>query len=369
MLIPIPFKLGCCWLLMQVILLSLHGIYIDGEAGKYVYEAHRLITGEGISGNNFLFYITTISLIYISVKAGAGFYLALLIQLLLNLLATLSFYQMTQKFTNTSTAFLTTLILIFFYPYQQFNVFLQTESIYFSLVVLLSSYLLQLRDLSLLSFVKILTLITLLSITRPTGLLICVPVGVYLHLRFLRKKSRLTLTAAYSLVLIAAGLLFNTILGSGGDLNFLLPFIQEHLICGVPTRLVSGASISQADNSIVGILTYVINNPTQVLRLGLERSLLFFGLHRDYFSTLHNALNITAFSTLYLLIICGSGFWFKKKKITLSYLLSFIAISWFTVFFTCDDWHNRFVLCLAPMFLLLAMPAMEKLINKISSAH
>ena len=359
------FKLVYCWLLMQCLLLSLHGIYIGGEAGKYVYEAHRLLATQDLSSNNYLLYITTIGLIYISVKAGAGFYLALLAQLSLNLLATLSFHKLAQKFTDKTTAFLATISLITFYPYQQFNFFLQTESIYFSLVVLLTSYILRLTSLHLSSFLAILLAVAVLTVTRPTGLLVSVPVFLYLHFAFMRKKNQFIVIPAYMIALIIAGIIFNAIMGSGGELNFLLPFVQEHIICGVPTRLVPGISFSQQDNSIIGVLTYVSNHAEQVLQLGIKRSIAFFGLYRDYFSTVHNTLNIAAFSLLYIFMFFSLYYWAVRNKVIACYFLFFIAVTWFTVIFTCDDWHNRFILCLVPMFLLLALPALGRFLRKI----
>ncbi len=358
-----------CWAVLQAVLLAVHGINIDGEAGKYVYEANRLLLGESLSGNNFIFYIVSIALIFASIKAGAGFYLAILVQLLLNLLATVSFYRLTRRLSDKRTATIFTLVLIFFYPYQQFNVFLQTESIYYSLVLLLTCYLLNLSSLSAQSLIHILLFLTVLTVTRPTGLLLSIPTFLYLHYRFIAPKYHFRIIPVYVAALIAGAVLFNRILGSGGELNFILPFVQEHIICGVPTRPVTGTTFSPEDNSITGILNYFVSHPGQVLRLGIVKSGYFFGVYRDYFSPLHNTLKVSAFMVLYVFVIIGTVKWFHQKKILLVFPFTLIFLTWMTVVFTCDDWHNRFVLCLIPSFLLLALPAGRSLTNKKLSTH
>jgi hypothetical protein len=157
-------------------------------------------------------------------------------------------------------------------------------------------------------------------------------------------------------------------LGSGGELDFMLPFRDESIICGVPTRSYQADIQTSSDpNSIFGLIYYVTHNFDQFTRLAGLRSKAFLGLTRSYYSSGHNIYLILYFYPLYFLAVFSIRRWFKTNVYLLLYCFSLIFVTWSTVILTCDDWHNRFFLSIVPYIYILAIPAIKNIINKISN--
>jgi hypothetical protein len=77
--------------------------------------------------------------------------------------------------------------------------------------------------------------LTILLFTRPTGVLFIPSTILFFIIRFGKKRALpfFVLSAVGGLTLFY--FLLNAALNSGGEFDFLLPYIQEHVICGVPT--------------------------------------------------------------------------------------------------------------------------------------
>ena len=351
---------------MQVFLLWKNGIVTDGEAHKYIFQANRLVDKGSLSNVSYVMYLTQIVLIAFANKLKIGFIGVVFIQLAINLIATLQFYRYTRTlFLTGGLAFLATLLLLFNYPLQEFNTFLQTESIFYSLSIITSCYVLKQRQLSRSNIFAIILLLAVLGITRPTGILMWPPVLLYLFFRFIPQIS-----IGRKLIIVGIGCLaflfvLDAALGSGGELDFMLPYRDERIICGVPT-LPNFIPINEASdgNSVFGLIYYVLNNFGQFTRLVWLRSIAFFGLVRDYYSSIHNIYLIIYFYSIYLLVLLSYKYWIRKKPYEFFYFLSMIILTWGTVILSCDDWHNRFFLTIFPYLILLGLPAIERFKQK-----
>ena len=283
------------WLITQAILLWKNGIGITGEAEKYIYEAGYLLANGTLTSKNFYFYSVNITLIALGLKLNFGYYPIVIIQLLLNLTATLIFFRFCISRFNLTTGLIATILLIIFYPFQQFNTFLQTESIFYSLLIIFTCYLLSAGQSGIVKPIVLISILSLLIFTRPTGILFMIPAFCFYYFKFIRHFQ--VLKQMLSLVLAAfiffAGL--NSIMRSGGELNFLLPYIEEHIICGVPTSSGTHELLKPGDNSFSSVLFYISTHFSQFLSLGLRRSIAFFGIGREYFSVMHNMLSVHLF--------------------------------------------------------------------------
>jgi len=353
------------WLLLNTFFLLHKGIYIHGESDTYIYEARVfLATGAPGTGNYWL-YIIQILLIAFSIKAHLGFFFVVLIQLLFNGIATAFFYKTIQYMFNSSrTAFIATLLLLANYFYQEFNTYLYTESLFYSFTLILSCYLVHTRTLTTKRIAIITAMLLITCITRPTGLLFLPPVFLYLFLVFFRNMAAWKKVALLTGLAILFLFLLNLALGSGGELDFMLPFRDERIICDVPT-LPAFLPIKTAanGNSLYGLLYYITHNTPQFLKMAGLRSVAFWGLYRDYYSTLHNVYLIVFFGAIDLMTLASLVYWFKQNPNILCYLLSAIALTWFTVMLTCDNWDNRFYLTISPFLIILAMPTLQKLLR------
>jgi hypothetical protein len=357
------------WLLVNLFILLHRGIYLQGESAKYIHQAHLLLETGRVETPNFWLYFLQIALIACCIKVHLGFYFIIILQLAVNLSAMLCFCRTTASlFQNKNTAIAGTLLLIFNYPYQEFNSFLYTESFFYSFTLILACYLTRIKTPTTRNLTLTVLLVTLICFTRPTGLLFLPP--TFLYLLFVCYKNRDPFPKIALLAALSVGflLLLDKALRGGGELDLMLPFRDEQVICGVPT-LPGPAPIQTAanGNSIYGLLYYVIHNPAQFIRLAAGKTLAFFGLCRSYYSTSHNICLLLYFQGIHLAALAGIGYMIKRHKAAFFLYATFIALTWVTVMLTCDDWHNRFYLSISPFVILLSMPAIQRLFILINT--
>lgn len=353
------------WLLLNTFFLLHRGIYLEQESAKYINQAHLLLSTGKPESNNFYLYFIQILLLAFCIKFHLGFISAVLIQLFFNLVSTAFFYKtLIYIFNDTRIAFAGTILLLSNYYYQEFNTFLYTESLFYSFVLILSCYIIHIRTLNTKKLLVVAGMLAIICITRPTGLLFLPPTFLYLFLVFFRNMAtwkKLSLLAGIAVVFL---FFLNLALGSGGELDFMLPFRDERIICGLPT-LPGFIPIKETanGNSLYGLVYYVTHNTSQFLNVSARKSVAFWGLYRHDYSTRHNIYLIAFFGILYLMALASLGHWYRHNRDILCYLVSGMALNWFTVMLTCDDWHNRFYLTISPFLIILAMPFLNRLLK------
>ena len=352
------------WLIINSVLFWKHGVAINGEPEKYISEANRMLTEGRFSSSNFWTYFTEIFLIMVTIKLKLGFIFVVIIQWAFNLTATITLFRFTSDLFNKKAALISTLLFLVNYPLQEFNLFLQTDSLFYSLTIILSCFLLRLQTLKRKNLLLIFCLMAFIAITRPTGLLFIPPVLLYLFFRFfpsIRFRNKLLILGV---CLCGFFFLLNLAIGSGGELDFMLPYRDERIICGVPT-LPGFVAIRTANdpNSLYGLAYYITHNFDQFIRMAFKRSLVFWGVTRGYYSLFHNVFLILLFYPIYLAMILSLGNWYKRNSYVLLYFSSVIIMVWICVTLTCDDWHNRFFISISPYLNILGLPFLIKLFN------
>lgn len=355
--------LSLCWLCVQAALLMRYGVRTDFEAVKYIREANTFLETGNFSSPNFRFYSSEIFLIALCIKLKLGFAAVVFIHLLINAFAGFSFYRFTASVTDKGTAFIATLLLLICIPFQQYNMALQTESLFHSFIILYTVYILQQRSITFKSLLAIAGFLLLLVLTRPTGLLLVPPTLVYLITKQNRRGSRFIQSVTAVILFLAGWFALDRVMGSGGELDFMLPFKQNMIICGVPVRQTT-SDLSNIPNSPAGIAYYIIHNFPEFMRLAFNRTVAFFGIHRSYFSPVHNGLLMGFFFLLYLLAAIGIAGWYKTNRALLYFCITAVISVWFSVILTCDDWHNRFVTTIVPYLIILAAPAINNIIRR-----
>lgn len=354
--------LSFSWIIVQGVQLWQNGIVTGLEAEKYITEANYLLRFGKMSSNNYYLYSTQVFLIAAAIKWKTGFAIIVVVQFLLNIFATIMFYKLAVSFLKRpGVAVLATFFFIINVPYQVYNSFLFTESIFYSLTIIYSSYLLLLKKLTAKNFVFILLFSMLLAITRPTGILFFGAAAFYIFFRFLNH-----INVLYKILIIAsAATLFfvslNAMLQTGGSLDFMLPFKRENIICGVNTVANVEINSFEKGNSLQGIFYYIYNNHQQFLRLAKLKTFSFFGMLRSYYSFLHNVFLVIFFYPFYVLSLAGIWKKIKQEDRAIIFLILIILLYWLTTLLTCDDWHNRFVLTVSPFLFLLGFAAFSKI--------
>jgi hypothetical protein len=356
------FFLFIVWAIVHGVFIFNQGIIAVGEAEKYISEAKTLLATGTLSATNYWFYFTQIFLLAIAFKWGLGFTFVLIVQLIFSAWATYAFYRLAATLFSIQTAFIGTLLFLLNYPFQEWSIYLQTESLFHSFTIIFTAYLLRISKLNLRHYITIALSVFLICITRPTGLFFVPAIILYLFFAFFKTiKIRLKIG-----LVAAAGIAFlwlmNAVIGSKGEWDFMLPFLDERIICGVPTldHNVAIKTIPEGD-SIYGLFYYIVHNFEQFSRMAFLRSKAFFGLLRSYYSTSHNIFLAAFFYPIYAAALLSITWWVKNNGYRFLYFSVLLLMTWGTTMLTCDDWHNRWFLSISPWVILTALPAITKL--------
>ena len=352
-----PYILFIIWFSMQAFLFYVNGIKTDGEGISRIIEAKRLLNGVGLRGYSSYMYLTETLLIFISLKLKVGYIFVILIQLILNLYASYTFYKyLNFLYKNKILALAGSCLLILCYYYQLYNTYLYTESIFFSLSIIYSCFLMRIKNLTARNILIIILSLILLCLTRPSGIFFLAATFVYLFF-FISSKINFYLKIGCFIFLFFLSLIvLNLLMGSGGAIDIMLPFKDERIICDVPTLSTNAdLNLPNNGNSLYGLVYYITHNSDQFFRLALIKSKTFFGLLRPYYSKSHNLFLIIYYYSLYLLILITLIKFNKQLPLSFIYSMAIIAVYWLSVVFSCDEWHNRFFLTLTPFLITAAL--------------
>ncbi len=349
------YLLGGIWLIIQLMAFIKFGLVTSFEATKYIEQARVLLDTGTYSSANFLFYSVQILLIAFSIKLNIGFGAVVMIQMVFNAISILVLYKLVLRFTSQRTiAFAATLFFMAMFFYHLYNVHLFTESLFFSFSIIYSYYLFHLKEPKPLPIITLLILLTLLIFTRPTGLLFIPPTLFFIIFRFAKRRALPVSLIALTGGMILFYFLLNTVLDSGGELNFLLPYAEEHVICGVPgVEEPHNLNAPINKNSVEG-LWYIISHNTELfLGLAWKRFIAFWGVRRSFYSLGHNLFICIYFYTLYIFILIGLRKMFQFFLPHAIFITTYIFLVMITVLLSCDEWHNRFIFSILPFLLLL----------------
>ena len=352
----VPAVIGLAWILLQTLLIYRFGIETGFESLKYISEADRLIhTGEYSSGN-FLFYTVQIALIAISKLTGSYPWLPVVVQMLVNALSVFLFYKLCFRFTHSKrNATVFTLAFLSMYFYHLYNVYLFTESLFYSFGIIYTYLLFSIKKINLWTGLLLFLGISLIYFTRPTGVFFIPATIVYIIFRFYQRSALLLLSVFGILGLVLLYFLINYALNSGGEFDFLLPYLDERIICGVPTIEGSHRIIVPVEKDSIEGLWYIITHHTSLfLKLSFKRFLTFWGVVRPFYSLPHNIFIAVYFFSIYGLIIYKCKTLISYFRAPTAFFLCLIALVMVTVILSCDEWHNRFIFALLPFFLLMA---------------
>ncbi len=353
------------WIIVQAICLLKTGIVEKGESLKYINEALLFANGGQFSQPKYLFYSVYIAIRLFFEEAGLGATGVYIFQLLLNLVSIFFFYKLSIRYFNSErSAKIAALLLIVCLPWQLWTTHLYTESVFINLVIIFTYFLLK-PDKKAGGYFLTGFFLMLLIFTRPTGMLFIPLVLIWYRIKWIRGKKWITLLSASLVSLGAFALILNYAMKGEGEFEFLKPFIEEHIICGVPLASNSTLDLPADGNSIQGLFYYVSHNSLHFLKLSFQKLGAFFGLTRSYYSPLHNLAIRLFFYPVYAMALVGLVFARKNKNDMAIFLISGIGLFAFSVTLTCDDWLNRFIMPVLPYIMLLATAGITFIIDLI----
>lgn len=349
------------WLVSTLIYLGIYGVVTELEAAKYITEANLYLNTGSFSAPRFYFYCATIFIMVFAIKAGIGMLGAFIIQALLNLFAFIIFHKaLSRIFESSFTPILIIFYLLAFSPYQSWIVFLYTESVFFSTVLILISVLILCKPDNFKNILMIILALCFTFISRPLGILF--GVGVYLYFFYTAEKKWKIIIACSSVVLIVISYFFiNTVFLSIHDWTITQGFEEESIICDMPASPpYQKLDLDKTGSPVYQLWYYLSHNFSHFLRFAGIKLQYFFLMTRDYYSSLHNYFLLLNVIPVYLLAVCS--FFVRRQyfgKEIIVFITSTILIYTLAIVFQCDDYHNRFILSIYPLFVLLAARTAE----------
>ncbi|WP_132055729.1 hypothetical protein [Pseudocnuella soli] len=356
------FGLALLWLSVNAICLYRFGIVTDYESIKYIANADLLVKEGHFMSPQFYLYSVQILLIAFSKTTGTFPILPVVIQLWVNAYATFCFYRVIVLLNGRKKiAAITTAVFISMVYYQLYNTHLFTESLYFSFSIIFFSKLLKINRLYSIEIYGVILLLILLYFTRPVGVFFIAATFIFITLKFFRKRAIQIFTFVGIFFLLLFTILINLSLNIGGTFDFLLPFSEAHIICGVPTiSPPHQLSVPIEKNSIQGILYVVTHYWDLYFPLMIKRFFAFWGVTRPYFEKWHNLILSFYFYTTYIVIAFGIKNWRHHDAPVIAFALCMASLTMFSALLACDDWHNRFILSIFPILLILSTYAFKE---------
>ena len=358
----VTIALGILWLITQAALLRFFGINVKNEALKYIEQAHFFMQQNRFEEPKYVFYSLPILLIALSIQTKAGYVLFVVVQILLNGISSIAFYKTARYFLKTnSLSVIATAIFITFVPYQTWNSFLYTESVFLSLSTIFIYTFILPENNNVIHLIR-LVLLFLLVFTRPLGLLY-LPVLCFFYLATSKSNRKIKIVFICSvLVLVYAAL--NYLYNGGTDMDILKPQKDGNIICLLPSGLMNrDLKIKATDKPLNDLVFYIFHNPSHFFQLALLRLLSFFNLFRNSYSALHNIYLVINMCLLYAFSI-GS---ILKSSLLKQKLYRYVFIPLLTIFclgvmLQCDDYNSRFTMPLFPLIIIMAIDGMNVLL-------
>ena len=355
------------WGILQAVINSKFGIVTKDEALKYLGESEKLMEGSYFSSPKYLFYSFYILIVSFFRLLGIPVLGTYLLQLLIGVFALIRFYQWACLITGSEkTAVFTSLLYLACFPLHVWDSHLYTESVFIHLGIFFG-YSIHQCLLKNTKLWKPLPWLVLLIFSRPTGILFAAAY-IFLIIRSLLIEKQYRLLLILCLVLLP-GFVFtlNYSMKGGGGFDFMKPFLEGHVICGVPGTNATALVLPHEGNKFQGILFFVFHNPWLFLSLAFKKLIAFWGMTRSYYGTFHNLYLQLFFYPIYVLALVGvlskNSAWILIRP----YLLTCVVLFTISVLLTCDDWLNRFIMPILPMILLAAGLGMSGLFSFFST--
>lgn len=341
---------------ISAFLLFRWGIQLGGEADKFIENANRIINGQELFNGIFgYFYILYSLLVALCIKLSLNLLFVGIFQIGLSFLSAFCLYKLLkQVLVNNNIAFLFFLAYLLCYPVQKWNFFLYSESVHTSLLVIgiyyFNKWLFEKQRSSLISFLIVLLLILF---SRPVGLLFLLSVFTVLIFWLYQNKKRILFYILTGISIVSVVIILNSPFTA-----FVNPdsIRRMEIICQVPE---SNNAVAYKEYNREGLYKAFIVIKDEIgfrnfFKTGVKKLGCFFGMYRPYYSWQNNLLLI-CFTVFYPFVVIGLfSKTFKNFYYVRLFSMAYLLFTTIGIFFTCDEWSNRFISPVFPFILILA---------------
>jgi hypothetical protein len=348
--------IGVIYFFLSACILYKYGINTNGEAIKYIEDARRILDGEKLRIEFFsIFYIVYSLIISVFIYFSLSFDTIAVIQILFCFIAGCCVFKILQEITGDKTiAYICLIFYLACFPLQKWNFFLYTESLHtsFTVIGLYLFYCILYKNQTSKWWLYLFILL-LIIFSRPVGITFLLASFLTWLICIVKKKN----TAAYYSAIIGCIIIVILILLSPFTFYFNPDSLRRmEIICQVPQTNAS-LNYREYNNSGLSSFFYVITHEIGLknfLLTGIKKVGYFFGMIREFYSLRQNSILLFTDILLYPLTIAGIFFFRNTKAFYIKlFSLLYILITATGIFFTCDEWSNRFIAPVLPHIIIL----------------
>jgi hypothetical protein len=343
------------WAIIQLTAYLVFGIHSPVDTALYLANADLLLDGVLPRGQEF-FYLSYVSLLALLKLCAVDPGKIVIFQIIISGAAVYSIYKITEAISlNNMVAFTASLLFVFWFKFQQWNLILYTDALFASLVVIVIYLVYTAR--SKLQFVLLIPAIAFVVLLRPTGIVFLIALISYFAFKILNFRKMNLAVRAFSLVsiFVVSMVLLNLYLADFVD-SFLESYqraeiIYPNITLGVerPMNLVLP---SEQALPLVKLFTFILSNPLYMIKILLFKIVVFLGHLKPYYSVLHNLVIVSFLFPIYFFAIKGYN---KMPKDGLRvFILTLISLQVLMVGLTSENWDGRFILTILPWIFVMA---------------
>lgn len=351
------------WAIIQVILYSHSGVKTGYDSAFYIDNAHALLRS-AIPEERGIWYISYSAFLGVFISLGIPLSSAVAVQIILSFIALVLLYKIAKELSGDKNAGLIAAFLyVFWTPLQEWNVFLYTESLFTSCLIISFWTLLKVKKPK--DILLFLPLLVFTLLIRPTGLSFLLALSAYCGI--IMAKQQRNRTYKMITVFFLATLCFILTVLMLESYDFIPSYIKAEIIypnINLGIQPPDNLSVLEGNHlNIVKLGHFIFHNPIYFAKIGTVKLLLFFGNIKPYFSLTHNLLIILFLYPIY--VFAYNAYRKLLDRTFKPFFAVYILVQGLIVMLTSENWDGRFLIPVLPFVFILASMDIGKHISML----
>ncbi|MEQ9403253.1 MAG: hypothetical protein RIM99_06710 [Cyclobacteriaceae bacterium] len=353
------------------------GVKVMSDSTRYIDWAENLWSS-GLSTYQWRFWYISYVL-FLAILLPLGLKGVIFFQVAISSLACFAIYFLTVKLSsNKLTALLASLMYLFWIEIPGWNMFILTESLFTSMIVLTVFFAMKFNRIN--QLLCLLPLIAFTILIRPMGVTVLIALGFFFYYHF---NCHLNLTRLKKVSFISTGLLFLLVffyflLEGNPDVHFY--YARGQVVWGAdqmdflkdnPWLVVDNSQVIYPDRSLTStekFFEFTLTNFSFQLEL-FSKKLLFFIIHiKPYYSLSHNLF--IGFTLFPVYGFCIYGLATDRTNPGMKYFtISLFLLNALMTGLTVESWDGRFLIPTLPCIFIYASIGFRKFVGRISNSE
>lgn len=350
--------LSLIFIIVNLSLYSYLGIKVMSDSLRYLEWAN--VFWEAGVESRMIFYLSYVLFVSFFIKTGLGTEAIIFTQVVISYIALNCLYLLTYRIsTSKITSFLTALIYIGWVEIASWNMYVLTESLFTSSIIIFL-YLLSHNYSKKGSLLYLIPFFAFVVFLRPMGITVLIAVAVYLYYHFdfrwkyQKRHKRLIITGLITLLLLAViGYMegnpsVDFFYANGKTVWGADSFeqLKDNTWLVVDKQMISAQKTSEY--ATISFIEFALNNYEFLTELFFKKTILFIAHIKPYYSLYHNVFIIITLLPIY----CFSVYGLIQQKSNREIKYFTIALFVFNMLmtgFTVEAWDGRFLIPVLPL--------------------